>query len=90
MAGATAATGHNLPVTLSTNRTPKSLLHSDTCRMLYFGNSAEAVAGGLNRLLPLWIAYRIITFAPLFLGVDNMGTGFGGPCAKIKNFFETL
>ena len=35
----------DLPVTLSTDRTPKGLLHSDTCRMIYFGNSAEAAGG---------------------------------------------
>jgi len=42
-----AAAGQERPATLSTDRAPKSLLHSDTCRMIYFGNSAEAVVDDL-------------------------------------------
>jgi hypothetical protein len=43
---------HDRTVTLSTDRTSKGLLHSDTCRIIYFGNSAKnetarAVVGAL-------------------------------------------
>jgi len=48
--------GQEQPATISMDRTPKGLLHSDTCRMIYFGNSAEAVAGALSRPRPPWIA----------------------------------
>jgi len=50
--------GQEQPATLSTDRTPKGLLHSDTCRMIYFGNSAEAAVGDLSEPRLLRITYR--------------------------------
>ena len=52
--------GHNQPIIASTQRSLEQLLLSETCRMIYFGYSAEAAARGLIRRLPLWIGYTDI------------------------------
>lgn len=39
------AIGHNRPVTFSLQRPFERRHHSETCRMVYFSNSAKAVIG---------------------------------------------